>query len=242
MIKTDLSACFPPRPCSLPSECATDAIESSTAGPLSTLDRLQSSLTEISQFLPSPEIKEFDPKTVNAAELDLIFNTLGFSFCFDSEVKDLIVKYKGYFTLFPPPLQCASVEEGAAACDELSKLILQKAPAILDKNLLILWKSITKAYPGVPSFENPVHIREWLKNEENLDLLETIKEINLIKSDMEILPPEILLFPNLNAIYLYDAALSDDPIIAYAHPNFKNNKLTIEFDSYSLKRFEGIKP
>ncbi|WP_420421832.1 leucine-rich repeat domain-containing protein [Simkania sp.] len=194
--------------------------------------KLGRSLKKMETFLPTSEVKNFNPgnitlkfdvKHLDATNLSSLYDTMASSFWFSRDVQELYVEHKGSFTLVSPDFK-GTKNEALCRCLKMAELINKIAPDAMDRNLKMVWKKLEAQYQ-FPHFTTTDEMRQYLENEKHtLD----VTLLDLSRSDIEILPPEILKFPNLSQVILYDTNLGQFPHILSAHSKLDLNKIHCE--------------
>lgn len=212
----------------------------------SVLTQLQSDLIKVQEFLPAREISSFNPdhvtltfdaKNLHATNLSNLFDILASSFWCEKEVQELYVKHKAPFDgiLIPRFKAGMTTDDGARAVSEMATLMTQLAPQVMDRNLERVWEKVVRYHEGIPALDSAEKIREWMRV--NPSAIQGIKTLNLTQSEIEILPPEILQFSNLESIYLIGSKLGQFPHVLKVHPNsarlFENEHLCEDLTFHS---------
>ncbi|MGD2169407.1 MAG: leucine-rich repeat domain-containing protein [Chlamydiota bacterium] len=218
------------------------------------LIKLARALEKVAEFLPSQTIAHFDFKNVvvsfdiahiGASNLDRLFDEMASSFWYERDVQQLFVETKGSFTNLSnaepglptmPKNLSGSIEEAAGACHRMAQLIIQKAPEVMDRNIIWVWEKLVAQFPDVfPKLETPQDMRQWLNDEKNRDKMHGVRHLDLTRSEIEILPPEIHKIPNLEKVYLYDSKITGFPEVLLTHPKLSSDEIHME----KLKFLEG---
>jgi Leucine-rich repeat (LRR) protein len=194
-------------------------------------------LQKMQGFLPAPDVKNFDRKNttlnfdaqhLDASNLSSLYDSMASSFWFSRDVQDLYVQAKGPFSLAAPDFQ-GTKGEALCRCIKMAKLINKIAPEVMDRNLKEIWGKLEAQYQ-FPHFETPQEMREYLKTG---DKHKEVTLLDLSRSDIEIIPPEVLQFPNLSQVILYDTKLGQFPYVLSAHSNLNLNNVQIEDLTFS---------
>ncbi|WP_420421831.1 leucine-rich repeat domain-containing protein [Simkania sp.] len=195
-------------------------------------EQLSRELKKMQAFLPTPEITNFNPsnvtlnfdiKRLDATNLSALYDTMASSFWFSHDVQDLYIKAKSAFTLAPPDFD-GTTEEGVGHCLKMAELINEIAPDVMDRNLARVWGKLEDQYK-FPHFETAAEMREYL-SKGNKQKVVTL--LDLSRSEIEIVPPEILQFPRLSQVVLYDTKLGQFPHVLKAHQSLDPQKILCE--------------
>lgn len=176
---------------------------------------------KVSQFIPLREVEDFG---YTKASLACVFDKIGFSFAFLPEVRDILVKYLGEFEGFSPMIPMEfSAEMVVEACVDLLQVVDANLETVHDKSLKELWKQICAERKLKDDFLNfsATQIRDYLENPESADLRHSVSLIDLRCSTIQILPPEILLFKNLQELILDGSEIHETPHILFSIKNIK---------------------
>lgn len=193
---------------------------------------LAEQLKKLQNFLPAPEIVNFDPNNItlnfNAQRLDAtnlssLYDTMASSFWFLRDVQELYIKAKGSFS-FAPPNFSGTEREALSHCIQLAQLIDDIAPEVMDRNLKRVWGKLEHQY-HFPHFETAEEMRHYLKNSTELT---RVTLLDLSRSEIEIVPPEVLLFPNLSKVILLDTQIGQFPHVLKAHPKLNLENVLCE--------------
>lgn len=200
--------------------------------------RLAKELKKLESFLPAPEIVgfkknnvslNFDIQKLDASNLSSLYDTMASSFWFSRDVQELYSKAKGSFSWVPPSFS-GTEESALCKCVKMAQLINTIAPEVMDKNLEKVWIKLENQYE-FPHFETAKEMREYLNN--NNKVLE-VTRLDLSRSDIEIVPPEVLLFPNLSQVILFDTKIAQFPQVLKAHPTLNLEKVYCEDLTFTI--------
>ncbi|MCP5489814.1 MAG: leucine-rich repeat domain-containing protein [Chlamydiales bacterium] len=198
---------------------------------------LAQELQKMQGFLPAPDVKNFDRKNttlnfdvqhLDASNLSSLYDSMASSFWFSRDVQDLYIQAKGPFSLAAPDFQ-GTKGEALCRCIKMAKLVNKIAPEVMGRNLKEIWEKLEEQYQ-FPHFETPQEMREYLKTG---DKHKEVTLLDLSRSDIEIIPPEVLQFPNLSQVILYDTKLGQFPHVLSAHSNLNLNNVQIEDLTFS---------
>ena len=204
--------------------------------------KLADELQKMQAFLPAPEVRMFNPNNVSkqfdfqnssATSLSFLYDTMAFSFWFEREVQDLYIEAKGSFSGSAPTF-CATLEEAFDHCINMVRLINKIAPEIMDRNLKRVWEKLEAQYE-FPHLETAEEMRDHFKK--NDILLNRVTILDLSSSDIEIIPPEVLLFPNLTQVSVLDTHVQQFPQVLTAHPTLLLDNVQCEDLTFTMKTY-----
>lgn len=212
------------------------------------LTKLEGELRKVAEFLPADAIRNFNKENVSvgldltrmdATDLNSLFDLMASSFWFDKDVQALFVQHKGSFNITPSPMQPGtSVDEAAEKCCQMASLILKKAPSVMDDNLKIMWDKLRAQFPTIfPAKESPQEMRAWINMDANQAAMQSVQKLELGRSKMQIIPPEVNRISQLRQVYLYESDLGSYPYVFEAHPRESQIRKNLKMDAFSF--FEG---
>jgi Leucine-rich repeat (LRR) protein len=213
---------------------------SANASCLNQRARLAEELQKMQNFLPAPEVRLFDPNNVSqkfdfqnsrATSLSFLYDTMAFSFWFEREVQDLYIQAKGSFSMSVPVFS-GTMEEAFGHCISMALLINKIAPKIMDRNLKRVWEKLEEQYK-FPRLETAEEMRNHLKSDDTL--LKRVTILDLSSSDIEIIPPEVLLFPNLTQVSVLNTRMTQFPQVLTAHPTLNLDNVQFEDLTFTMK-------
>jgi hypothetical protein len=199
--------------------------------------KLAQELQKMQDFLPAHEIKNFnlsnltvsfDISRCDAINLSSLYDTMASSFWFSHEVQDLYIKAKGPFSLAPPDFD-GTEEEAIDHCLKMAQLINKIAPKAMDHNLIRVWERLETQYK-FPLFATASEMRDYLKTGNKHT---EVTLLDLSRSEIEIVPPEVLQFPNLSQVILTDTKLGSFPLVLNAHQSLDPQKILCEDLTFS---------
>ncbi|MCB1082845.1 MAG: leucine-rich repeat domain-containing protein [Simkania sp.] len=202
--------------------------------------RLAEELQKMQAFLPAPEVRLFDPNNVSqkfdfqnsrATSLSFLYDAMAFSFWFEREVQDLYIHAKGSFSVSVPVFS-GTMEEALGHCISMALLINKIAPKIMDRNLIRVWAKLEDQYK-FPHLETAEEMRNHLKCDDTL--LKRVTILDLSSSDIEIIPPEVLLFPNLTQVSALNTPMTQFPQVLTAHPTLNLDNVQFEDLTFTMK-------
>lgn len=212
----------------------------------SSMFNLVNNLQKMEEFLPAPAVTNFNPSQVvlqitlstpSGSSLNFLFDTVASAFWCEREVQALFVDIKGNFIRDPLPYSNplpGPLDRAIESCNRMIQLILEKAPEVINRNLVRVWEKLTFQYPEVfPSdIKEAKEIEAWFQDSENQKLMENVKDLDFTRSDIEILPPILMKIPNIRRIYLYDSPMG-------AFPELFSKQQSIEILMESQRFYEG---
>ena len=157
---------------------------------------------------------------------------MAFSFWFQRDVQDLYIKAKGAFSMTAPIFN-GTLEEAFAHCITMAQLISTIAPKIMDENLVRIWKKLEDQY-RFPHLETAEEMRDHLKDD---NLLKRVTILDLSSSDIEIIPPEVLLFPNLTQVSALNTRIQQFPTVLTAHSTLLLDNVQFEDLTFTMKTY-----
>lgn len=205
------------------------------------IEKLTNTLKSVEQFLPAKEIRDFNPnkvtprfdiKHLGETNLSHLYDTMASTFWCSQRVQGHYASTKDalYNGIQRPQLK-GTLDDAINATNSLGRLIICQSPAIMDRNLVLMWNKIEE----LPELHSAESIREWMND--NPEELKKVKEVNLTGSDIEVIPPEILAFENLEKVVLYGSKLGAFPHVLEAHPSFNMENLYVDGD---FTFFDGL--
>lgn len=211
------------------------------------LTKLEGELRKVAEFLPADAIRKFNKENVSvgldltrmdATDLNSLFDLMASSFWFDKDVQALFVQHKGSFNITPSPMQPGtSVDEAAEKCYQMASLILKKAPSVMDNNLKIMWDKLRAQFPAIfPPKESTQEMRAWINTDASQVAMQSVQKLELGRSKMQIVPPEVNRISQLSQVYLFEADLGSYPHVFEAHPRAKKIRKNLAIDTFSFSR------
>jgi hypothetical protein len=184
----------------------------------SELKTLEKNIQNIKKFFPSIH---FTASKTYLAQLNSIFDKISETFSFDSSLKNIVKKHKNSGIL-PFPLKGKTLEKRASACNKVISHVLKNIEKFHDKNLVLLWEKIVNEKNWNSELKNLTakKIREWLKNNNNSNAINSVTELHL-NNKISFITPEINAFEKLKFLCICNSNLKAYPDVINSHPNKK---------------------
>jgi hypothetical protein len=233
---------------------SSSMFEAGDASEMPPVIALKGELKEVGKFIPTKRITEFNPKnactkftlidpvTINPNNLNHIYDDMAGSFWFDRDVQRLFIKSKGPYRKCFDSLG-KTLEAAVSDCLKMAEHINSISKVTLERNLLLVWERLRGKYSTevFPDLKNVDEIKEWFNKEDSQRAMESIVGLDLTRSDIEIIPEEVLRIPNLRTVYIVDSKIGTVPHILYNLPEGDSRRIIVPpcetstfYDGYNL--------
>ncbi len=196
------------------------------------LQELGQELKKMVQYIPARYIAKFnrnkitakdvvanlDPTRIHAYNLGSLYRVMAAPFCFDVDVRNN----------YDHSIRDLDIESSLSKCLNMAKRINAIANDVLDRNLPRVWERVVQRNSEIPQLQSAKQIREWLDDSTNQSKIEKVTWLDLTRSDIELIPPEVNLFSNLRKVYTQDSELWSFPTVFHAHSILSNSLKNVE--------------